>query len=77
MFVRVKSVADALVERRREWLASLSPQERVELARELGEQSLRLYQQANGVTRDEAVAQHRAVRQQGRVHSRSARGEAG
>lgn len=75
--VRPKSVADALLERRKEWLASLSPQERVQLARDLGEQSLRLYQQAHGVTRDEALAQHRAARQRGRIRSRCAGGESG
>jgi hypothetical protein len=56
-------------------MQALTPAERIEIAFELGERDLLLYTQANGLTRDEALARIRAERQNGRHrYSRSKAG---
>jgi hypothetical protein len=57
-----EEVRDAL---QRETLA-LTAAERIERAFELGEEDLRLFAAANGLTRDEALAKLRTERQAGR-----------
>ncbi|MDP9361717.1 MAG: hypothetical protein M3P29_09720 [Acidobacteriota bacterium] len=54
-------------ELQRETLA-LTPAERIERAFALGEEDLRLFAAANGLTRDEALAKLRIERQAGRRH---------
>jgi len=49
---------------------SLSPEERVKLARELGERGIRIYMAAHAFDRDTAVAALRKLKRNGRPRSR-------
>ena len=67
-------VADELRAEQREHVLRMTPQERLALAVRLGEDDLANFMAANGLSREEAVAQLKRQRQAGRRHSRCMRG---
>lgn len=66
----MKSVADDLRAELREKTRQLSTQERLDLALRLGEESLELFRQANGLDRKTAVQLLQRRRQAGRTPSK-------
>ena len=66
----MKSVADDLRAETREKVRQLSTQERLELAFRLGEESLELFRQANGLDRKTAIRLLQRRRQAGRTPSK-------
>jgi hypothetical protein len=69
----MKSVADALREQRAQRTAAWSPSRRVALALALGEEGLRAFCSAQGLTHAEGARRLRRQRQQGRRPSACAR----
>jgi hypothetical protein len=66
----MKSVADDLRAELREKMRHLSVQERLDLALRLGEESLELFRQANGLDRKTAIRLLQRRRQAGRRPSK-------
>jgi hypothetical protein len=66
----MKSVADDLRSELREKMRELSVQERLDLALRLGEESLELFRQANGLDRQTAIRLLQRRRQAGRTPSK-------
>lgn len=66
----MKSVADDLRAELREKALQLSVQERLDLALRLGEESLELFRQANGLDRKTAIRLLQRRRQVGRIPSK-------
>jgi len=66
----MKSVADDLRDELREKMRQLSVQERLDLALHLGEESLELFRQANGLDRKTAIRLLQRRRQAGRRPSK-------
>jgi hypothetical protein len=66
----VKSVADDLRAEQQEKMRHLSVQERLDLAFRLGEESLELFRQANGLDRKTAIRLLQRRRQAGRTPSK-------
>ena len=66
----MKSVADALRSELREEINRLSIEERLDLALRLGEESLELFRQANGLDRETALRLLQRRRQAGRRPSK-------
>jgi hypothetical protein len=65
----MRSVADELREEQLRELLARSPGERIELARNLGEEGLRFSVATQGITREEAIRRIRHQRRAGRVRS--------
>lgn len=66
----MRSVADDLRDELREEIKRLSVGERLELAFRLGEESLELFRQANGLDRETAIRLLERRRQAGRAPSK-------
>lgn len=66
----MKSVADDLRAELREKMRGLSVQERLDLAFRLGEESVELFRQANGLDRKTAIQLLQRRRQAGRTPSK-------
>ena len=73
----MRSVADEFRRADQQAIAALSPAQRVRLAFQLGEESLRTYMAYHGVDRETAIARFRGRVQVGRRRSRCLRGEDG
>jgi hypothetical protein len=69
----MRSVADELRRRSTRTVAGLSPEERMRLAFELGEDDLEAFRRKSGLDRVEAVRQLRRRRQSGRRPSKCMR----
>lgn len=69
------AIAEAVAGRRRERLARLTPDERVQLAVRLGEEGIAEYMRVHGVDRRTAAARIKAARRLGRPLSRSAQAD--
>jgi len=63
-------VADELRAERDETVLAMSGNERVRLARELGERGIRMYMAAHDVDRDAALRELRKLKRNGRPRSR-------
>jgi len=63
-------VAEELREEQRREVLAMTPAERVALAFALGERDLEFFMAANGLTREEALAQIEHTRNAGRRYSR-------
>jgi len=70
MLSSMKSVADTLRDDNDVVLAALSPDERMQLALQLGEESLRIYVASQGVDRASALRHFRSRTQLGRRRCR-------
>jgi len=66
----MRSVADELRQRDREAVMKLTPEERIELALQLGEEDLEIFCRAQGLERREAIRVLQRRRQAGRRYSR-------
>ena len=67
-------VADEVRREQMEELLKLTPGDRVEIARRLGEDGLLSYAKTHQVTREEAIRQIRNSRQAGRLHPSRCKG---